>query len=182
MPQLTLRQILTWELIRWLVVPLSIVPGVAGIIIRYVVLRWLVKESRGFFRVLERVTIEYPEGLSLGRGVGLNLGCWINARGGVTIGDNVIMGPYCVIHSANHRLDQLNVPVQQQGFEEKPVRIGNNVWLGARVTVLPGVTIADNAVVGAGAVVTKDIPSNAIAFGNPAHVIRLRTDGTEREA
>jgi acetyltransferase-like isoleucine patch superfamily enzyme len=182
MPQLTLRQILTWELIRWLVVPLSIVPGVAGIIIRYVVLRWLVKESRGFFRVLERVTIEYPEGLSLGRGVGFNLGCWINARGGVTIGDNVIMGPYCVIHSANHRLDQLDVPVQQQGFEEKPVRIGNNVWLGARVTVLPGVTIADNAVVGAGAVVTKDIPSNAIAIGNPAHVIRLRTDGTEREA
>lgn len=180
MPQLTLGQILTWELVRWLVVPLSIVPGVVGIIIRYVVLRWLVKESRGFFRVLERVTIEYPKGLSIGRGVGINLGCWINARGGVTLGDNVITGPYCVIHSANHRLDRLNVPIQQQGFEEKPVRIGNNVWLGARVTVLSGVTIGDNAVVGAGAVVTKDIPSNAIAGGNPARIIRLRTDGAER--
>jgi len=174
MPPLTLSQALKWELIRWVVIPLSFIPGVVGIILRYIALRWLFKESSNFFRILERVTIEYPGGLSIGANVGINAGCWINARGGVTIGDDVIIGPYCIIHSANHRIGELDKPVQQQGFEEKPVYIGNNVWLGARVIVLPGVTIGDNAVVGAGAVVTKNIPPNATVAGNPARIIRMR--------
>jgi acetyltransferase-like isoleucine patch superfamily enzyme len=180
MPEMTLGQILKWELIRWLVVLPSAIPGVTGIFLRYAILRWFVKESWGFFRVLERVMIEYPGGLSIGRQVGLNTGCWINARGGVALGDDVIVGPYCVIHSANHRLDRLDVPTRRQGYEEKPVFIGRNVWLGARVTVLPGVTIGDNAVIGAGAVVARDIPPNAIAVGNPARVIRTRTDLAKR--
>ncbi|KAA3645082.1 MAG: acyltransferase [Chloroflexi bacterium] len=167
---------LRWELVRWLFVGLSGIPGGLGIGIRYLILRWFIGESHGPFRILERVTIEYPKGLNIGRGSGLNYGTWVNARGGVTIGDNVIIGPYCLIHSANHQMDNLKVPIQQQGFEEKEVLIGNNVWLGARVTVLPGVTIGDNAVIGAGAVVTKDIPPDAIAVGNPANVQRLRSD------
>ena len=182
MQNLTLGEILKWELIRWLIVPAGSIPGVVGIAVRYLLWRPLVKTSRGFFRVLERVTIEYPGGLSIGRNVGLNMGCWINARGGVEIGDNVIVGPYCVIHSANHRWDRLDLPIQQQGYEEKPVCIGNDVWLGARVTVLPGVTIGDSAIVGAGAVVTKDIAPNAIAGGNPAQVIRWRSENEEGTA
>jgi acetyltransferase-like isoleucine patch superfamily enzyme len=174
MPDLTLWQIIKWEIVRWLIVLTGGVPGIAGIALRYVVLRWFVR-GRGFFRVLERVVIEYPNGLSIGRNVGLNTGCWINARGGVTLGDDVILGPYCVIHSANHRVGRLDIPIRNQGYDEAPVYIGNNVWLGAQVIVLPGVTIGDNAVIGAGAVVTHDIPPNAVAAGNPARVIRTRT-------
>lgn len=179
MPDVTLVQAFTWELIRWLMMVPGLIPGIVGVFLRYVILRCLAKKSCGFFRVLERVTIEYPRGLSIGRQAGLNVGCWINARGGVTIGDDVIMGPYCVVHSANHRFDSLDVPTRRQGYEEKPVYIGNNVWLGAQVTVLPGVTIGENAVIGAGAVVTRDIPPNAVAVGNPARVIRVRTNSVE---
>lgn len=173
MPDLTLKQIVKWEFIRWLMVLTGTIPGVVGIIVRYVVLRPLIK-GHGFFRMLERVVIEYPGQLSVGKNVGLNTGCWINARGGVTLGDDSIVGPYCVIHSANHKVDRLDVPTSKQGYNEAPVYIGKNVWLGACVIVLPGVTIGDNAVVGAGAVVTRDIPPNAIAAGNPARVIRMR--------
>ena len=169
-------EILKWELTRWLIITVSIIPGVVGIVFRFLVLRWLVGESKGFFRILERVTIEYPRGLRIGRRAGLNIGCWINARGGVTIGNNVIIGPYCVIHSANHRMDNLETPIAIQGYENKPVCIEDDVWIGARVVILPGVTIGEKAVVGAGSVVTKDIPSKAVAVGNPAQVIRMRTN------
>ncbi|MBN2501245.1 MAG: acyltransferase [Anaerolineales bacterium] len=169
-------KIASWEFFRWLIIILGDIPGVVGVFLRYLFLRPFFKHSDGFFRMLERVVVEYPHGLSLGKDVGFNIGCWVNARGDVTIGDYVILGPYCVIHSANHNMESLDVPVQQQGFVEMPVTIGDNVWMGARVTVLPGVTIGENAVIGAGAVVTKDIPPNAIAVGNPAQVLRLRTE------
>ena len=169
-------KVVGWEFFRWLVMILGGIPGVVGVFLRYIFLRPFFKQCGGFFRMLERVVVEYPHGLSVGKAVGFNYGCWVNARGDVTIGNYVILGPYCVIHSANHNMEALEVPVQQQGFVELPVTIGDNVWLGARVTVLPGVTIGENAVIGAGSVVTKDIPADAIAVGNPAKVIRLRTE------
>lgn len=174
MRKMNLAEIIRWELTRWVVVLTSFIPGATGMILRYLVLRGFVRESHGFFRVVERVTIEYPERLRIGKGVGLNLGCWVDARGEVTIGDDTIMGPYCIISSTNHRFDRLDIPMLLQEDDKKPVRIGNNVWLGARVTVLPGVTIGDDTVVGAGAVVTRNIPANTIAVGNPARVIRSR--------
>ncbi len=176
MNKLSLGEILKWEFIRWIIIISGIVPGVVGVGLRYILLRFLIGNSKGFFRIFERVIIEYPKGLNLGHNAGINAYCWINARGGVSIGDDTILGPYCVIHSANHRMDQLDVPLQFQGHEPQEVHIGKNVWLGARVTVLPGVSIGDNAVVGAGAVVTKDICPYAVAVGNPAHVIRMRTE------
>lgn len=163
-----------WELIRWGVVLLGMVPGIAGILVRYVFYLGLTKSREGFFRILEGVIIEYPEGLSIGKNSGINAGSWINARGNVKIGAEVIIGPYCIIHSANHISDDLEMPIQYQGHQHEPVVIEDNVWLGARVTVLPGVRIGSGAIVGAGSVVTKDIPSNAIATGTPAQVIRIR--------
>ncbi|PQV63701.1 Hexapeptide repeat of succinyl-transferase [Abditibacterium utsteinense] len=80
------------------------------------------------------------------------------------------------IRDHDHRFDNLEIPIREQGIVSAPVVIGKNVWLGAKVTVLKGVTIGDNAVVGANAVVTKNLPKNAIAVGIPAKVIRLRTD------
>lgn len=88
----------------------------------------------------------------------------------VTFGDNVFIGPNCSFYTPLHPLD---AKTRNKGLESaKPIKVGNNVWFGGSVTVLPGVTIGDNAVIGAGSVVTKDIPSNVLAVGNPCRVIR----------
>jgi maltose O-acetyltransferase len=171
---ISIANLLKWELYRWIIMLLGIIPGRIGILIRYIILRLLIGKTEGFFKILERVTIEYPEKLQIGRGVGLNTGCWINASGGVTIGDNVLIGPNCIIHSANHETNQLDIPIQFQGFEFRSVRIENNVWIGANTIVLPGISIGYGSIIGAGSVVTKDIPPYVIAVGNPARVIKKR--------
>ena len=88
----------------------------------------------------------------------------------VKFGDNVFVGPNCSFYTAAHPLDAER---RNAGLEfAKPITVGNNVWFGGNVCVLPGVTIGDNAVIGAGSVVTKDIPSNVVAVGNPCKVIK----------
>jgi galactoside O-acetyltransferase len=88
----------------------------------------------------------------------------------IYIGDYVMIGPNTVIATAGHPIDpELRQRVTQYN---KEVHIGNNVWLGAGVVVMPGVTIGDNSVIGAGSIVTKDIPANVVAVGNPCHVMR----------
>ena len=88
----------------------------------------------------------------------------------VTFGDDCFVGPNVSIYTACHSTD----PIERNSRKEwaKPVSIGNNVWLGGNVTILPGVTIGDNCTIGAGSVVTHDIPANTIAAGNPARVIK----------
>ena len=85
-------------------------------------------------------------------------------------GDNVFVAPNCAFYTAGHPLDYKE---RNKGLEyAKPIKVGNNVWIGGNVTVLPGVSIGDNVVIGAGSVVTKDIPSNVVAVGNPCRVIK----------
>ena len=86
----------------------------------------------------------------------------------IYVGDNTMFGPNVVIATAAHPLDP---EARRKGLQyNKPVHIGKNCWIGSGVTILPGVTIGDNTVIGAGSVVTKDIPSNVVAFGNPCRV------------
>ena len=88
----------------------------------------------------------------------------------VNIGNNVMIGPNAGIYTAGHPIDPIS---RKQGLEfGKPITIGNDVWIGGNVVILPGVTIGDNIVIGAGSVVTKDIPSNVVAVGNPCRVIK----------
>ena len=91
--------------------------------------------------------------------------------GRITIGDNVMLGPNVTIATALHPLEA-EARSKKENQRNLPVVIGNNVWLAAGVTVLPGVTIGDNAVVGAGSVVTRDIPANTLAVGVPAKAVR----------
>ncbi len=112
--------------------------------------------------------------------IGDNSGVGINAQiyGKVILGENVMMGSECMIYTTNHCFNRVDIPMNRQGFsEEKPVVVGNDVWIGGRVTILPGVHIGNGVVIGAGAVVTKDIPDFAVVGGNPAKVIRYR-EGT----
>jgi maltose O-acetyltransferase len=95
----------------------------------------------------------------------------------LVLGRDVLMGPDVVIQSTAHQFERLDIPVNQQGFKPgKNVVIGDDVWIGTRAVILPGIKIGDQAVIGAGSIVTKDIPPRAIVGGSPAKVIRYRGD------
>ncbi|MDM1522308.1 acyltransferase [Empedobacter sp. 225-1] len=94
-------------------------------------------------------------------------GCYYQAINGIEIGENTIWSFNCAFISSNHDLNDYSKHVKSD-----PIRIGNNVWIGANCVILPGVQIGDNAIIGAGSVVTKNIPNNSVAVGNPCKVIR----------
>ncbi len=113
--------------------------------------------------------------IELGEKVGFNYGCYVNGFGGLTIGDRTIIGPYTMIHTANHEMDT-DRPIPEQGWNLGPVVLGSDIWIGMGVCILPGVTLGDGCVVGAAAVVTRDVEPYAIVVGNPAKAIKSRVD------
>lgn len=114
---------------------------------------------------------DYGKHIRVGKRFFANFNLVVLDEAYVTIGDDCFIGPNVSIYTACHSTD----PVKRKAREEwaKPVSIGNNVWIGGNVTILPGVTIGDNVTVGAGSVVVKDIPSGVVAAGNPAKVIKV---------
>jgi len=95
------------------------------------------------------------------------------------IGNHVMMGPEVIMYSRNHNIERTDIPMRVQGFKDfDPIKIGNDVWIGRRVIILAGVTIGDGSIIGAGAVVAKDIPPFSIAVGNPARVIKNRKNNS----
>lgn len=112
-------------------------------------------------------------GISIGNNSGLGINCKV--RGPLEIGDNVMMGPDVFIFTSNHETSRTDIPMNKQGFSlPHKVTIGNDVWIGARVIILPGVTIGNGCIIAAGAVVTKDIPDYTIAGGVPAKILKYR--------
>ena len=99
---------------------------------------------------------------------------WLSRYGNysITIEDDVFFGPNVYVTDQNHGFDDPNLPIGRQSVGEEPVRIGEGSWLGANVVVLPGVTIGKHVAVGAGSVVTKDLPDHCVAVGSPARVIK----------
>lgn len=125
----------------------------------------------------KKVNIERGAVFSSDICIGDYSGIGIDARiaGPCIIGDHVMMGPECMIYTVNHEIRDINKPMCQQGnTPPKPVIIGNDVWIGARVIILPGVHIGNGCVIAAGSVVTKNIPDYTIAAGIPACVIKKR--------
>lgn len=113
---------------------------------------------------------DYGYNISVGENFYMNHNCVILDCAKVEFGDNVFVAPNCGFYTAGHPLDFAK---RNKGLEfAKSIKVGNNVWIGGNVIVLPGVTIGDNVVIGAGSVVTKDIPSNTIAYGNPCKVAK----------
>ena len=112
--------------------------------------------------------------IEMGNGVGFNYGCYVNGYGGLTIGDEAMFGPYAMVHTANHRYDDRERPVTEQGWTEQPVEIGPRVWIGMGACILPGVRVGEGAIVGAGAVVSRDVEPYMIAVGNPARAVKER--------
>jgi len=125
----------------------------------------------------ENVNIEkgayFSPDISIGNNSGIGIRCEL--YGPISIGDNVLMAPEVVIYTVNHKHNNLKLPIIEQGNDEiKPVKIGNNVWIGRRAIILPGVSIGDGCIIGAGAVVSKSIESNSVAVGTPARIVKKR--------
>lgn len=105
---------------------------------------------------------------------GDNLSNYIQATNGIHFGSNIELGPGVKIISSNHNINNF-----RNQIESNPIKIGNNVWVGANTVILPSVKIGDNVVIGAGSIVVKDIPSNSIAVGNPCKVVKIKDEYLE---
>ncbi len=139
--------------------------------------RSLLGSTKKAFTIMQPFHCDYGYNIEIGENFFANYNCVILDGAKVTFGDNVFIAPNCSFYTAGHPIDVLQ---RNQGLEYAlPIKIGNNVWIGGNVTVLPGVTIGDNTVIGAGSLVNKDIPSNVVAAGNPCRVIREITENNQ---
>ncbi len=157
--------------------------------------KWI---DRVIFRVRAIKTKSYvarKSDIMINKSVNFDRWCYFTARGGkiiiskntflnsqvilnadlgglIHISQNCIIGPRVIMRTANHNYSNIFKPKRSQGHSVGSIKIGENVWIGAGVTVLPGVTIGDNTVIGAGAVVSRNIPNNCVAVGIPAKIIK----------
>ena len=165
-------RILYYGFAQWL--PASYHPGgKIAQMIRYALCRPL------FGYCGKNVNIEHGASFNSGRhiSIGDNSALGFNSRigGKATIGRDVMMGHDCILWTLNHAFDRTDVPMTRQGFSpEEPIVIGDDVWIGMRVVILPGVKVGSHSIIAAGAVVTEDVPEWAVVGGIPAKVIKYR--------
>jgi maltose O-acetyltransferase len=155
--------------------PVSFIPG-GGIWrkIRYFICRPLFLSCGADANIESGAQFGSGQQLSIGDKSGLGINSML--VGPILIGSNVMMGPDVIILArSGHNYDRFDIPMNlQPSRDDRPVRIGDDVWIGARVIILPGVAIGSGAILGAGAVVSKDVPNWAICVGNPARVVKFR--------
>ncbi len=159
------------EFLGWIV---RHIPGMVGFIVRSFVYRFLFKKLGSSCLIYSGVYLTHTYGISIGSGGSITSGAALDGRGGITIGDFVLIGPHVYVSSSNHSFKKISIPIAEQGHNMKPVVIKDDVWIGANATILGGVTIGKGSVIGAGAVVTKDVPSYSIMGGVPARKIGSR--------
>ncbi len=128
----------------------------------------LKRENIEDLTILAPVYFDYGEYTHFGKGTFVNHGCYFMDGGTIEIGDNVFIGPYCGFYTVSH---PINYEERNKGLERAlPIKIGDNCWFGANVSIMQGVTIGAGCVIGAGSVVTQDIPDNCIVAGVPATI------------
>lgn len=127
------------------------------------------KKIDASFGLFPPFTTDFGKNITIGKDVFINSGCHFQDQGGIVIGDGAFIGHNVVLATINHDLD----PRNNRKNHYAPINIGKNVWIGANATVLPGVSIGDWAVIGAGAVVTKDVPAKSVVGGVPARIIKM---------
>ena len=145
--------------------------------LRYCLCRGLFASCGRCVNVETGATFNSGSKIRIGNRSGIGINCMLN--GPVTIGSDVMMGPEVHFYTTDHNFSRTDIPMIEQGFKaERPIEIGDDVWIGARAILLPGVRVGNGALIAAGSVVTKDVPEWAIVAGNPARVIRSRKETT----
>ena len=130
--------------------------------------------GKGYCIIQPNVCIFNGDKLTIGNNVSINENSYLECKGKVEIGNDVMIGHGVSILSNTHNYNRIDLPMNEQGESSEKIRIGNNVWIGAKATILMGIHIGDNAIVGAHALVNKDVPPNAIVGGVPAKILRMR--------
>lgn len=141
---------------------------------RQAILKKLLGKTKTSFFITAPFWCDYGYNIEIGEGFYTNHNCVILDCAKVSFGDHVLIGPGCGFYTAGHPID---AELRKQSLEyARPITVGDDVWIGGGVQVLPGVTIGSNVVIGSGSVVTKDIPDGVVAAGNPCRVIRPITE------
>ncbi len=148
--------------------------GYLGLAIRYALLKNLSAFVGDNVSIQPDVYLFHVENLNIGDNVSIHPMSYIESIGGVTIGNNVSIAHGVSVISSNHKFSMLDTPIKDQGIELCPIYINNNVWIGAKATILGGTVLNEGSIVGAGAIVTKDVRKNVIVAGNPAQTIKTR--------
>ena len=134
------------------------------------IIKQLFSKTGNEFTIMPNFYCDYGFNIEIGEKFYANHNLVILDANKVTFGNNVMIGPNCGFYTSGHPTDK---DLRRKVEFAKPIKIGNDVWIGGNVCVMPGVTIGDNVVIGAGSVVTKDIPSNVVAVGNPCKVMKI---------
>ncbi|MBI4678125.1 MAG: acyltransferase [Elusimicrobia bacterium] len=148
-------------------------PGICGFIIRYLAYKPLFKRIDSVPYIYSGVRFVFMKNISLGKGALINSNSYIYGRGGIEIGDHVLISPNCSIVAGDHDMSR-GLPMIERASKEEKIVIQEDSWIGANTVVCGGVTIAKGSVIGAGAVVTKDTEPYSINVGVPARKVAER--------
>lgn len=164
------RMLLRW--FRWS-------DGIMGYGVRHLCVRRLAKSCGRRVLIFPGCQLHWLENCSIGENVTIHDFCYLDACGGLTIGNDVRMAHNCSLISGQHNHDVPGKAIIESGYSTSPIVVGDDVWFGVGVVVLPGITIGTGAVIGANSVVTDDVPAYTIVAGVPARVLKSRFGGTE---
>lgn len=148
--------------------------GVLGLGIRYVLIKTIALEVGDNVSIHPGVYLLEVEKLELGDNISIHPMCYIDATGGISIGDDVSIAHSASIMSSTHNYERQTIPIKDQGIKLGKTIIENDVWIGAKATILFGTTIKHGSIIGASSVVTKDVPPNTIIVGIPGKAIKTR--------
>ena len=152
----------------------NLIPGIIGIFLRGIVLKVFLKSSKGLPFSQPNIIIQYPQLLSVGKNFGCNCGTYINAIGGIYIGDNVLLSTNVVISSGYHSIKNKFPPIYERTTKLKNIIIEDDVWIGSNSTILPGIKLGTGSVIGANTLVIKNTDKYKIYSGVPAKIINER--------
>jgi maltose O-acetyltransferase len=166
------------DLIYWLLYThlFTKIPYSVGNKLKVPLLKKLFKHIGLDSNVSTNVKLLDPQKISIGNRVGIARDVVLDGRGELEIGDDTIVGFESIILTSTHNSNRIDLPIREQGFFFSKINIGNNVWIGARSIILPEVTIGEGAIIGANAVVSKDVKDYTIVAGVPAKLIKNRKD------
>lgn len=168
----TIGEIIFNEFFSWYQFILGCLPGQIGTIIRSALLKPFFQSCGQNLVIAQNVYISHPSHIILGDNVSFNCGCVIDGAGGIEIGNDVLIAQYCSLVTAEHNYQDPKLAFIKQGWKLSPIKINHNVWIAANSIITSGVKIGSHVVVGAGAVVTKNISSHQLVGGVPAKMIK----------